>query len=73
MRKNVGIDGFVRLKRLRDGPTNQPTDGPMDMSSYRGARTHMQMVYKTVPGACYISPTGTDMRTDGRSLKGEGT
>ena len=33
---------ILRFKRLRDGPTDQPTDRRTDMTSYRDARTHLK-------------------------------
>ena len=42
MKKYVRISRFAHFKRLRDRPTNQPTDGPTDMTSYRSARTHLK-------------------------------
>ena len=42
MKKDVRISRFASLKRSLDRPTNQATDPPMDMTSYRGARTHLK-------------------------------
>ena len=38
MRKYVRISHFAHIKRLRDRPTEQPTN----MTSYRSARTHLK-------------------------------
>ena len=38
MKKYVRISRFAHFKRLRDRPTDRPTD----MTSYRSARTHLK-------------------------------
>ena len=44
MKKYVKMSRFVQFKRLRDRPTDQPTD----MTSYKSARTHLKMIEKNL-------------------------
>ena len=39
IKKNVRIGRFAHFNHLRDRLTNQPTNRPMDLISYRSART----------------------------------